>query len=170
MQPLCLPETAKKAADEKDFDLKGFALKAAPEQFRSPRTVRVGLIQNKIVLPTTAPFIDQRNSIMDRVRELVNTAAECGANIVCLQEAFHMPFAFCTREKVWCEFAEHVEGGFCVQACQKLAAQHGMVIICPILERDLAHSETVWNTAVVIGHKGNIIGKHRKVGRKYGLL
>lgn len=48
--------------------------------------------------------------------------------------------------------------------CQELAAKHSMVIICPILERDSVHGDTVWNTAVVIGHRGNIIGKHRKVG------
>ena len=37
-----------------------------------------------------------------------------------------------------------------------------MVVICPILERDGAHGDTIWNTAVVIGNNGNIIGKHRK--------
>lgn len=38
-----------------------------------------------------------------------------------------------------------------------------MVIVSPILERDTAHHDIIWNTAVVIGHTGNIIGKHRKV-------
>lgn len=33
----------------------------------------------------------------------------------------------------------------------------------PILERDEAHGETIWNTAVVISNNGNVIGKHRKV-------
>lgn len=37
-----------------------------------------------------------------------------------------------------------------------------MVIISSILERDEDHQDTVWNTAVVIGNKGNVIGKHRK--------
>ena len=37
-----------------------------------------------------------------------------------------------------------------------------MVIVSPILERDEAHSSTVWNTAVVIGNGGAVIGKHRK--------
>ena len=37
-----------------------------------------------------------------------------------------------------------------------------MVVICPILERDSAHGDTIWNTAVVVGTSGNIIGKHRK--------
>jgi predicted amidohydrolase len=46
---------------------------------------------------------------------------------------------------------------------QVLARRHNMVIISPILERDMAHGETVWNTAVVIGNNGAVIGKHRKV-------
>lgn len=75
-----------------------------------------------------------------------------------------MPFAFCTREKQWCEFAESAETGESTQMCQALARKWGMVIINPILERDSSHNETIWNTAVVIGHSGNIIGKHRKVG------
>jgi beta-ureidopropionase len=37
-----------------------------------------------------------------------------------------------------------------------------MVIVSPILERDVAHGGTIWNTAVVVGNKGNVIGKHRK--------
>lgn len=37
-----------------------------------------------------------------------------------------------------------------------------MVIISSILERDEAHGDTLWNTAVVISNTGNVIGKHRK--------
>ncbi len=74
-----------------------------------------------------------------------------------------MPFAFCTREREWSEFAEPISGPS-VKLCQALALKHGMVIISPILERDVEHGLTIWNTAVVIGNNGNIIGKHRKVG------
>lgn len=49
----------------------------------------------------------------------------------------------------------------CLQA---MARKWGMVIVSPILERDASHRETIWNTAVVIGNNGNVIGKHRKVG------
>jgi predicted amidohydrolase len=42
----------------------------------------------------------------------------------------------------------------------QLAKKHGMVIISPILERDV--NEVIWNTAVVISHTGEIIGKTRK--------
>lgn len=37
-----------------------------------------------------------------------------------------------------------------------------MVIISSILERDSAHGDTIWNTAVVISSSGKYLGKHRK--------
>jgi len=73
-----------------------------------------------------------------------------------------MPFAFCTREREWCEFAEDAATGPSITFCKSLAARHSMVIVAPILERDDGHGNTIWNTAVVIGPAGNVIGKHRK--------
>ena len=73
-----------------------------------------------------------------------------------------MPFAFCTRERRWCEFAEAVRDGPSTLLVQELARRHNMVIVSPILERDAAHGDTLWNTAVVVGNRGNILGKHRK--------
>jgi len=73
-----------------------------------------------------------------------------------------MPFAFCTREKRWCEFAEPADGES-TKFLQSFAKKYNMVIISPILERDVNHGEVMWNTAVVIGNHGNIIGIHRKV-------
>ncbi|KAI5094885.1 beta-ureidopropionase [Silurus meridionalis] len=56
-----------------------------------------------------------------RVGDIVEVAASCGVNIVCLQEAWTMPFAFCTRERApWTEFAESAEDGFTTQFCQKV--------------------------------------------------
>lgn len=80
-----------------------------------------------------------------------------------------MPFAFCTREKRWCEFAEPVDGES-TRFIQDLARKYNMVIISPILERDVNHGDTIWNTAVIIGNNGNIIGKHRKVSELVYLL
>jgi hypothetical protein len=74
-----------------------------------------------------------------------------------------MPFAFCTRETHWCEFAESAETGESTVFLQALAKKWNMVIVSPILERDEAHGSVIWNTAVVIGNNGNILGKHRKV-------
>jgi beta-ureidopropionase len=72
-----------------------------------------------------------------------------------------MPFIFCTREKAWTEFAEDVQTGRTVQWARCKAQQYGMVIILPILERD-ALMDIIWNTAVCIGHQGNVVGWSRK--------
>lgn len=56
---LDLPACAVDAASERNFELKGYKFEAAQEQLRPPRKVRVGLVQNHIVLPTDAPVLDQ---------------------------------------------------------------------------------------------------------------
>lgn len=79
---------------------------------------------------------------------MLHAAYLCGVNIACLQEAWTMPFAFCTREKQpWCEFAESAYEGQSTKFLQDLAKKYNMVIISPILERDFDHGETIWNTA-----------------------
>lgn len=49
---LSLPAAALSSAQQRDFELQGYGFDAAPEQLRRPRIVRVGLVQNKIPLPT----------------------------------------------------------------------------------------------------------------------
>ncbi|XP_068654988.1 beta-ureidopropionase [Aristolochia californica] len=156
-----LPQPATALSSQHDFDLQAFCFEASKESLRELRVVRVGLIQNSIDLPTTAPFLDQKRAIMQKVKPMIDAAGASGVNILCLQEAWTMPFAFCTREKSWCEFAEPIDGET-TQFLQNLARKYNMVIVSPILERDLNHGETIWNTAIIIGNHGNIIGKHRK--------
>eukprot|EP00053_Salpingoeca_punica_P009338 m.83579 g.83579 ORF g.83579 m.83579 type:complete len:387 (-) comp14983_c0_seq1:255-1415(-) len=160
---LDLPEAATRIAAEKDFEIRAFKIPAGREEIRSPRLVRVGLIQNKIVLPTDAPVLAQIEAIHGRVREMAEAAAAAGVNILCFQEAWTMPFAFCTREKEpWCEFAESAEHGKTTKMLQQWAKQWGMVIVSPILERDEEHQDIIANTAVVIDADGAVLGKHRK--------
>ncbi|GFT92716.1 beta-ureidopropionase [Nephila pilipes] len=163
LRPLDLGEVATSAAIKSNIDLKGFAFDAEPEDLRPPRVVRIGLVQNAIVAPTDAPISKQRDELHNRVREIVSIAAECQVNIICFQEAWTMPFAFCTREKhPWCEFAENAESGPTTLMCTELAAKYNMVIVSPILERDEAHGDILWNTAVVISENGAVLGKTRK--------
>eukprot|EP00243_Klebsormidium_subtile_P003138 TRINITY_DN16303_c0_g1_i1.p1 TRINITY_DN16303_c0_g1~~TRINITY_DN16303_c0_g1_i1.p1 ORF type:complete len:429 (+),score=69.02 TRINITY_DN16303_c0_g1_i1:49-1287(+) len=159
---LPLSEEVLSSADKQDFDIQAYQFSAAAEQLRAPRIVRVGVVQNAIVLPTTAPYAKQRQAIFNRVKSIVDAAGAASVKILCLQEAWPMPFAFCTREREWSEFAESAETGPSTRFCQDLARKHNMVIVSPILERDEAHGGTIWNTAVVIGNNGNVIGKHRK--------
>ena len=63
-------------------------IEAKPEELRPAKRVRVGLIQNKIVLPTNAPLADQRNAIHKRIAELIHAAHLCDVNVICMQEAW----------------------------------------------------------------------------------
>uniref|UniRef100_A0AC35FZM0 CN hydrolase domain-containing protein n=1 Tax=Panagrolaimus sp. PS1159 TaxID=55785 RepID=A0AC35FZM0_9BILA len=148
-------------AKKNNFQIHGYQIGAQPEQLQPPRKVKIAGIQNRIVLPTNASIEDQRNAIFNRVGKMIEAAAEAGANIICLQEAWTMPFAFCTRERLpWTEFAEDAEIGPATTFLKPIAAKYGIVIISPILERD--QNGVIWNTAVVISHTGNYIGKSRK--------
>ena len=162
--PKELPITPAAAAlaEQYDFDVAGYRFASTPEQRRAPRIVRVGVIQTQIVEPTDAPIEQQFQALCNRTEQLIHAAGAMGCNVLGLQEAWTMPFAFCTREKhPWLEFAEEVDGPS-TQFLAALARQYNMVIVSPILERDETHGGTIHNTAVVIGNRGNIIGTHRK--------
>ncbi|XP_052192493.1 beta-ureidopropionase-like isoform X2 [Diospyros lotus] len=161
IETISLPEPAKVLSSKHDFDLQAFRFHADKELLTEPQMVRVGLIQNSIALATTAPFLDQKRAIFEKLKPIIVAAGASGVNILCLQEFWMMPFVFCTREKRWCEFAEP-DDGESTQYLQDFARKYNMVIVSPILERDVKHGETIWNTAVIIGNHGNIIGKHRK--------
>lgn len=160
LQCLDLPQWTGKT----ELDVKGYVMSGGvTEQLRPPSIVRVGIIQHAIVSPTTDPLQKQRNMLHQKIQKYVDYAAACGVNVLCLQEAWAMPFIFCTREKYpWCEFAEEVGTGPTTVLMSELAQRHGMVIISPILERDVENGETMWNTSVVIGPDGKVIGKQRK--------
>jgi|GEM_PF-130506 len=161
-ETLPIPVGAQALATEHDFDVALYRFAAAAEQRRGPRTVRIGAIQTRIVEPTTAPVETQFQALCARTEELVHAAAAMGCNVLGLQEAWTMPFAFCTREKhPWLEFAEPVDGPS-TRFLARLARMYDMVIVSPILERDEVHGGTIHNTAVVIGNRGNVIGFHRK--------
>lgn len=58
---------AKKMAKDNNFDLQGYVFHAKKEENRPERRVKICAIQNKIVLPTTAPVKDQIKAIHERV-------------------------------------------------------------------------------------------------------
>lgn len=55
--------TVSRAGDE-DYQVAGWRMTADPEETRPAREVRIGLIQNKIVLPTDAPIGQQVNNLI----------------------------------------------------------------------------------------------------------
>lgn len=160
LQELGLSSTVE-FAEKQDFECKGYKFAAAEEQNRGPTIVRVAVIQNKIQVPTDKPVMEQIVAIHERVGLMIRAAAEAGANVVCMQEAWTMPFAFCTRERLpWVEFAESAKSGRTTEYLKGLAKKFNMVVISPILERD--ENDIIWNTAVVIDNHGEYLGKSRK--------
>lgn len=160
---LTLSEESEKLAKDHSFEIKGYSFDCPTEQLRSPRRVRIACIQNSIVLPTTEPVDKQRSAIHAKVEKMVAAASASGVNVICFQEAWTMPFAFCTREKYpWCEFAENAHTGPTASVIKEWAVKYNMVIISPILERDEAAGDTLWNTAVVVSNSGKILGISRK--------
>ncbi|CAH0399482.1 unnamed protein product [Chilo suppressalis] len=150
-------------AEKHNFEIAAYNFPTKNEELRSARIVKIGVIQHSITTATDKPIVEQRQGIFSKMINIIEAAANENVNILCLQEAWSMPFAFCTREKYpWCEFAESAIEGPSTMFLKELAARFGMVIISPILERDEVHGDTIWNTAVVINESGKVIGKHRK--------
>lgn len=145
---------------EENIDIAAFSFSAAEEEIRPPRSVKVGLIQHSIVLPTDLAPKGQREAIFRKINKLIHIAKNEGVQIICLQETWSMPFFLCTGEKErWSEFAESAENGPSTTFLKKIAKDLEMVIIAPILEND---EGVWWNTAVVIDENGKFMGKHRK--------
>ena len=72
--------------EQNDFVVKSYEFKAIKEDLRKPRIVKIGAIQNSIVLPTSDPIHKQRDAIFERVGKLIDTAALENVNVLCLQE------------------------------------------------------------------------------------
>ena len=88
LRTLDLPEKAVNLSIEKNLDLKGYQFTADREQLTPPRIVRVAVVQNQIILPTTASVSEQRNAIFKRIEFIVKVASMCGVNIICFQETW----------------------------------------------------------------------------------
>jgi len=88
---------------------------------------------------------------------LIADAARQNADIVVLGEVVNS--AGLRKKNKPLELAESIPGPSSDHFCQ-LARQHGLHIVVGLLERD---EHLVYNAAVLIGPRGNIIGKYRKV-------
>ncbi|CAH1103969.1 unnamed protein product, partial [Psylliodes chrysocephalus] len=157
-------EESKELASKYNIELVACGFNCKDEQLRSPKVIRVGLFQHKLVpFPTSTPIQEMKYALFKFANKAVRIAARGGVNIFCFPETWNMPYAFCTREKTpWCEYAESAQFGPTTKMLQELAQIHNMVIISPILERDEIHNDSIWNTAVVIDNHGDYLGKQRK--------
>ncbi len=124
------------------------------------RTVKCGLIQATNAAPTDAPIEEIKRANIDKHLKMIEDAARQGVQILCMQEVFTTPYFCAEQETRWYEAVEKVPDGPTVQLMQEVAKQHGMVIIVPIYEEDIAG--IYYNTAAVIDADGKYLGKYRK--------
>ena len=96
---------------------------------------------------------------IEKARSAIAEAAANGAQIVCLQELFNTTY-FCYEEEPrhW-DLAEPIPGPT-VEAMSAVAAEHRIVLIAPIYEKEMKGE--LYNTAVVLGTEGQIMGIYRK--------
>jgi len=161
---------AKQLSVAHDFELQSVKISGKyAEETREPRHLTIGAIQNVYHCDgdiQSQSVLQQKQYLHACMQPMIESAAECGVNVLCLQECWNMPFAFATREKHWTlEFAEYIDedcaASISFSYIAEMAKQHRMCIISPMLERDTVR-DTVHNTAVVFGDDGCMIGKHRK--------
>jgi beta-ureidopropionase len=96
---------------------------------------------------------------IEMAKRYIGEAAARGANVICLQELFSTAY-FCYEEKeeYW-SLAEPVPGPT-IDTMAELAKGHGIVLVAPIYEQVVPGE--LYNTAVVLGPDGGIIGRYRK--------
>ncbi len=125
------------------------------------RVVRAGLIQAGLGVPAQAGAERIRQAMIDRHVALIEEAAGRGVQVLCLQELFTGPYFPAEQNDAWRELAEPVPEGPTTRLMSELAARHGMVLIVPLFEEELAGLN--YNAAAVIDADGRYLGKYRKV-------
>ncbi len=105
-----------------------------------------------------APSGDLEETVV-RAVGLIRLAAEKGAEIVCLPQLFNLPWFPASIDKKKLSLAE-TEDGLTITALREVASSEGIVVVAPIFEKD---GGDYFNTAFVIGTRGNILGRYRKV-------
>jgi len=126
-----------------------------------PRTIRGGLIQATLSEPGTSPIDKIKQSMIDKHVDLIDRAADQGAQVVCLQELFYGPYFCCDQDTKWYSLVEPIPDGPTTRLMCDLAKKHNMVLVVPIYEEDLPG--VYYNTAAVINADGSYLGKYRKM-------
>ncbi|MCB9704107.1 MAG: acyltransferase [Myxococcales bacterium] len=138
----------------------------------SQRIVRVALTETCNAYRPMPATIDGLGALADRLGEvraaniahnmdLVDRAADHGAQIVGLGELCSAPYFALVRDRMWLALAEDAAAGPTVSACRERARARGVCVVAPIFEDDPVSGRR-FNTAVVIDERGEILGKYRK--------
>lgn len=96
---------------------------------------------------------------IDLASQLVNTAADKGANIILLQELFETPYFCQTHNFDYFKFATTVDNNLAIKHFQQIAKQRNVVLPISFFERS---GNTFFNSITVIDADGEILGTYRK--------
>src|ERR1043166_4093559 len=88
----------------------------------------------------------------------IQEAASRGAQIVCLPELFNAPYFCQEKDDKYFSLAEAIPGTTTAVLSEQ-AKKHNVLVITSIFEK----AEKYFNTAVLLGPDGRLIGKYRKV-------
>jgi N-carbamoylputrescine amidase len=101
---------------------------------------------------------DKKKNI-EKAKRYVKQAAANGARIVCLQELFNTTYFCYVEDPKFYDLAEPIPGPT-IDEMAKLAQDERIVLVAPIYERVVKGE--LYNTAVVIGPNGKLLGRTRK--------
>lgn len=101
---------------------------------------------------------DKKKNI-EKAKRYVKQAAANGARIVCLQELFNTTYFCYVEDPKFYDLAEPIPGPT-IDEMAKLAQEERIVLVAPIYERVVKGE--LYNTAVVIGPNGKLLGRTRK--------
>ncbi|WP_427339661.1 carbon-nitrogen hydrolase family protein [Caloranaerobacter sp. DY30410] len=100
---------------------------------------------------------DKKENIKN-AKEMINKAADMGAELVVLPEMFNCPY----NNSYFPKYAENYQNGETIKMLSEVSKERGIYLIGgSIPEKD--DKGNVYNTSFVFDKKGNIIGKHRKM-------
>ncbi len=121
----------------------------------SPRTFRMAGIVLKWIR-------GDREANLRRLEPLVREAAAGGAKLVCTTECFLDGYAIADKSiplETYRALGESIPDGIYYRRLAKLAGELEIYLVAGMLEAD---GNDRFNTAVLIGPKGNLLGKYRK--------
>jgi len=122
------------------------------------RSIKGGLLQ--LSVPKSEGSVPEiKEAMIEKTLPYVDRAGRSGVQILCLQEVFNTPYFCPAQTPNWYDAAEPVPGPT-TQLLAEYARKHGMVLVIPLYEREMAG--VYYNTAAVIDADGKYLGKYRK--------
>lgn len=124
---------------------------ASKQEKSTVNFVTIGLIQTSVT--------ENISQNMKITVEKIEQAAQKGAQIVCLQELYRTRYFPQQEKQDVTDLAEFIPGES-TKLFSQLAKKHHLAIIAPLFEK--AKDGKFYNSAVVIGSNGELLGTYRK--------